>query len=642
MNNLYKYLDTIKGPKDIKNLNYNELDLLCLELRDFLLKSISKTGGHLSSNLGVVELSVGLHRAFNSPSDKIIFDVGHQGYIHKMLTGRKDDFCTLRQYGGMSGFLKRNESEHDHFDAGHSSTSISVAAGFVKGRSFNKKNNHVVAVIGDGAMTGGMAYEALNNLGNSKEPVIVILNDNEMSISENVGGISQYLGRLRTARKYSQIKDKAKSALSKIPKVGEAVVIGVRRAKDSVKYFLVPGMFFEDIGFTYIGPIDGHNVKKIEEALERCKQLNEPVLLHVITKKGKGYRKAEENPNLYHGVGVFDIKLGVIEKKSNTYSDAFGKAMCKLSEKDKRIYAITAAMPDGTGLSDFKRLYRDRFIDVGIAEQHAVTMAAGMALSGIVPVFAVYSTFLQRAYDQILHDVCLQNLHVIFAIDRAGIVGQDGETHHGVFDIAFLKHIPNMTVLAPADGKELELMLEDAINNIKGPVAIRYPRGSSQALDKYEAMLSTQKTKVGACEPELIYESRKKQKKKLTIIALGSMMEKALGACNRLEENNYQIKIINPKVATQDKLEKLNSLIVEEQNILTIEDGVIIGGFGEMVALNNMDKKVLNMGFPREFIPAGTQDELFKVYGLSSEGIEDFVIKNFEKKKGLLEAINVK
>ncbi|MGL5439423.1 MAG: 1-deoxy-D-xylulose-5-phosphate synthase [Filifactoraceae bacterium] len=638
---MYRFLENIKCPKDIKNLDYKELELLSLEVRDFLLKSVSETGGHLSSNLGVVELSIALHRVFNSPEDKIVFDVGHQGYVHKILTGRKNEFSTLRQYGGMSGFLKRTESEHDHFDAGHSSTSISVAAGFVKGRSFNKNNNSVVAVIGDGAMTGGMAYEALNNLGNSKEPVIVILNDNEMSISENVGGLSEYLGRLRTAQNYSVAKDITKTVLSKIPKIGGAIISGARRAKDSVKYLLVPGMFFEDIGFTYIGPIDGHNIKKIEESLEHCKNLKEPVLLHVITQKGKGYKKAEENPNLYHGVGAFDINNGVKEKVTNNYSDAFGKSLLKLAEKDKRIYAITAAMPDGTGLNCFRKKYPDRFVDVGIAEQHAVTMSAGMALSGIIPVFAVYSTFLQRAYDQILHDVCLQNLHVIFAIDRAGVVGQDGETHHGVFDIAYLKHIPNMTILAPSDGTELEKMLESAIYDIKGPVAIRYPRGSSEALKKYYELLSPYRNLENKVfEPEVIYETSKKYKNKLTIIALGNMIEKALGAVEALEEKEYMIKIINPKMATPNKLEELNSLITNDKNILTLEDGGVLGGFGEMVSLANKDKNVLNLGFPREFIPAGTQDELFEAYELDSKGIVSKIEKFFEKKKGLLEALN--
>ena len=473
-------LERIQKANDIKKLKWDELEVLAAEIRQFLVENVSKTGGHLASNLGVVELTMAMHLAFSLPKDKMIWDVGHQAYTHKILTGRKDGFANLRQYGGMSGFPKRKESDCDAFDTGHSSTSVSAGLGYVEARALLKEDYRVVSVIGDGSLTGGMAYEALNNAAHLKTNYIIVLNDNNMSISENVGGMSMYLNGLRTADFYNDLKKGVTDTLSKIPGIGEHVVSGIRRTKNSIKQLFVPGMLFEDMGITYLGPVDGHDIKQLYRTFKEAQKMDHAVLVHVKTKKGKGYAPAEKYPSKFHGVGPFDYETGqALEvKKKETYTDVFAEVMCELGEKESKLVAITAAMKDGTGLCKFQEKYPDRFFDVGIAEGHAVTFAAGLAAAGLKPVFAVYSAFLQRGYDQIVHDVCMQKLPVIFAIDRAGLVGSDGETHQGVYDIAFLNHIPNMTILAPKNKQELRTMMEFAVSH-DGPIAIRYPRGTA-------------------------------------------------------------------------------------------------------------------------------------------------------------------
>lgn len=472
-------LETIDKPQDLKRLSMEELKVLAGEIRQLLICSVSKTGGHLAPSLGVVELTLALHKTFNSPIDKIVWDVGHQAYVHKILTGRRDSFHTLRQFGGISGFPKPSESEHDSFGTGHSSTSISAVLGMALARDIEGKKNNVLAVIGDGSLTGGQAYEALNHAGHTGTNMIVILNDNEMSIAKNVGAMSEYLSKMRTEPSYKKVKKDIEFLLRKIPAIGEHVVKTVERLKDSVRYLLVPGMLFEELGFNYVGPIDGHNLEILTEVLEKAKDMQGPILIHVLTCKGKGYEPAECNPGKFHGVGPYCVESGEVIKNGNipTYTGVFGDALVELAAKDPRIVAITAAMPEGTGLKKFGTQFPNRFFDVGIAEQNAVTVAAGMAISGMKPIVALYSTFAQRAYDQILHDVCLQKLPVIFALDRAGIVGEDGPTHHGVFDYSYLRHIPNMVIMAPKDENELRHMLYTAIQ-MNSPVVIRYPRGS--------------------------------------------------------------------------------------------------------------------------------------------------------------------
>ncbi|MDF2591838.1 MAG: 1-deoxy-D-xylulose-5-phosphate synthase, partial [Clostridia bacterium] len=478
-------LDKINSPEDIKQLKEKELNQLAGEIREYIISTVSETGGHLASNLGVVELSLALHRVFNSPEDKIIWDVGHQAYIHKLLTGRKEKLKTIRSLGGLSGFPKRSESEHDIFETGHSSTSISAALGIAKARDLSGEDYNVIAVIGDGSLTGGMAFEALNNAGDFPTRLIVILNDNNMSISSNIGGMANYLSKIRTVPAYFKLKARVGSVLKQVPILGNAMFNSAERLKNWFKYLLVPGIIFEELGFKYLGPIDGHDIHNLEYVLKRAKSYNGyPVFIHVITKKGKGYEKAEVEPSKYHGVNPFDIESGKSKKSSTgrSYSNVFGDWICEAAIKDKRVAAVTAAMPDGTGLTKFSKQHKERFFDVGIAEQHAVTFSAGLAVGGYKPYFAVYSTFLQRAYDQIVHDVCLQNLPVTFAIDRAGLVGPDGETHHGVFDIAYLRHMPNIMIMSPKDGKEMEQML-DLTLQMDSPCAIRYPRGTEDNFD---------------------------------------------------------------------------------------------------------------------------------------------------------------
>lgn len=619
---LSQILSTINNLEDLKKLNSNEMNSLAKELRDFVIENVSTTGGHLASNLGVVELTLALHRSFNSPKDKIIWDVGHQSYIHKIITGRKDKFQSLRQIDGLSGFPKRDESKHDAFETGHSSTSISAGIGMALARDVKKENNHVVSIIGDGAMTAGMAFEALNHAGDLGTNLIVILNDNEMSISKNVGGMSQYLDRIRTAPTYSRMKGDVESLLNRIPAIGNKVYKTAERAKDSVKYFLVPGVFFEELGFKYLGPVDGHNINELLSVLNRAKKVKGPVIVHTVTKKGKGYKPAEDNPGKYHSSSPFDIETGKPLKKSNKtkYSNVLGESIVEYAKKDEKIVAITAAMPAGTGLSKFKEEFPNRFFDVGIAEQHGVTLAAGMASQGIKPVYAVYSTFLQRGYDQVLHDVCIQNLPVTLAIDRAGLVGNDGETHHGVFDFSYLSHLPNMTIMAPKDGEELNKMIEFAVE-YNGPVAVRYPRG--YCYNYKEDKLN---------DIELGKGEILKEGKDIAILAIGKMVEKGVNVYKSFKEKGQNITLVNARFVKPLDNDILDTLMKDHKIIVTLEDNSKLGGFGSMVnnylINNNYNGQVLNIGLPDNFVEHGDVEELFKRCGMD----EASIIKEIKKK----------
>ncbi len=570
---MLKTLDKIKSVEDLKALDLDELQVLAKEIRQFLVQSLARTGGHLASNLGVVELTLALHYIFDSPKDKMVWDVGHQAYVHKILTGRRKGFKTLRKIDGMSGFPKRKESEHDAFETGHSSTSISAALGMAVARDLKGEDSHVIAIIGDGALTGGMAYEAMNNAGRGHTNLIVILNDNEMSISENVGGMSRHLNHLRSNKDYLRAKEDIEGLLNKVPVVGSQLVDVVRKTKEGVKTVLVENTLFEEMGFTYLGPIDGHNMNDLIEILNNAKAMEGPVLIHVKTLKGKGYRPAVENPSAYHGVGPFDFKSGELPKKSNayTFSDAFGYAMVSLGEKDDHILGITAAMSDGTGLSHFERQFPRRFFDVGIAEQHAVTFAAGLASSGYKPVFAVYSSFLQRAYDQVLHDVALQNLPVVFGIDRAGLVGEDGATHQGIFDIAFLSNIPNMTILSVKMPEEMESALKYAFS-LNSPVAIRYPRGTV-TLDKKYQLPYTDGKMVTLEEGE-----------KIALLATGKMVAQALEMKKLLEEEDINVAVIEAPCIVPVDEQGLESITSQYPTIFTMEDHVLKDGFGAQIA----------------------------------------------------------
>lgn len=615
---MYKLITKINSPEDLKKLNYEDLKKLSKEIRDFLLESVSKTGGHIASNLGVVELTLAIHKVFNSPKDKIVWDVGHQAYVHKIVTGRMDKFETLRQFNGLSGFPKYNESIHDSFETGHSSTSISAGLGMAMARDVKGDNHSVISVIGDGALTGGMAFEALNHAGHSETDFIVILNDNEMSISENVGGLSKYLNRLRTDPAYFKMKDDVENVLSKIPAIGKSVVKTAQKAKETIKYFFVPGVLFEELGFTYIGPVNGHDIEELTEVLKRAKKMKGPVLIHTITKKGKGYRFAEKYPDKYHGIsGAFDIKTGKKIKKAEgkTYSQIFGETLLELVEENSDIVAITAAMPSGTGLSEFAEKYPKRFFDVGIAEQHAVTFSAGLASNGLRPVFAVYSTFLQRGYDQVLHDVCLQNLPVVFCIDRGGLVGQDGETHHGVFDLSFLSNIPNLKIALPKDGKELKAMMKYAFSQ-KTPIAIRYPRGISIDLN-----VENNNDDVHDEKAEVLLKG-----KDVCIIAVGKMVSTAIEVANMLKEDGIESTVINARFVKPLDEETILANIKEVKNIFTLEDNVRIGGFGtqvvDMLSKNGVKNKNTRVfAFPDKFIEHGNTETLFKHYNLDAESI---------------------
>jgi len=616
---MYTLLDKYNSPEEIKDMSIEELNLLAKDIRSFLIDKVSKTGGHLASNLGVVELTISLFNVFDFSKDKIVWDVGHQSYVHKILTGRKKQFEKLRKYGGMSGFPKIMESSYDHFDTGHSSTSISAALGMARARDIMKKNHNVVAVIGDGALTGGMALEALNDAGFHKTKLIVILNDNQMSISKNVGGLSSYLSKLRIDPSYNKLKKDFNSTLERTT-IGKNVVSSIEKLKGSIKQFVVPGMLFEEMGIKYLGPIDGHNIKEVSKMLSLAKNLEGPVLIHARTQKGKGYNFAEENPNKFHGIGPFDLASGelCVSGSGKNYSKTFGKELEDIAEKDDKVVAITAAMPDGTGLKGFSKKFPDRFFDVGIAEQHAVTLAAGMAKEGLKPVFAVYSTFLQRAYDQILHDVCIQKLPVVFAIDRAGIVGEDGETHQGVFDLSYLSHIPNITIVAPKSMEELKTLLRWALNQ-NSPVAIRYPRGCD-IID----MESIETVKPGVWEVVSKGE-------KIAIIATGKMVQHSIMAKEKLIKMGINPLIINACFIKPIDKDLIAKLIEEGYKIITVEDNMVHGGLGTLVLefanTMNYSSKITIMGFKDKFIPHGELGILYKLYHLDADSICEEVVK---------------
>jgi 1-deoxy-D-xylulose-5-phosphate synthase len=617
-------LEKVNHPSDIKKMSIQELKQLAEEIRQFLIETISVTGGHFGPNLGVVELTLALHRVFDSPTDKLIWDVGHQAYVHKILTGRKDLFPTLRKYKGLSGFPKRKESEHDMFDVGHAATSISAAAGYAMARDLKGEHYHVVAIIGDGAMTGGMAFEAMNHIGHAGTDVIVVLNDNEMSIAPNVGAMSNYLTKLRNHSHYKSVKSEVANLLHKVPSIGDRMAKALERVKDSVKYLMVPGMLFEEIGFTYLGPIDGHNIPLLLEMLEQAKQVKGPVLLHVVTKKGKGYAVAEEAPDKFHGVNPFDIETGQAPKvvaKAPQYSQVFGETLRKLAREDERIVAITAAMPSGTGLSKFAEEFPDRFFDVGIAEQHAATFSAGLACAGMRPVFAVYSTFLQRAYDQVIHDVCIQNLPVVFAIDRAGLVGADGETHQGVFDLSFLRAVPNMMIMMPKDENELQHMIYTALKQ-EGPVAVRYPRGEGRGVPMEETF-----REIPVGKAEILREGSDP----VAILALGpGMIELAERACDLLAGEGLRPMLVNMRFVKPLDHELLLELAARGYRLVTVEEAVVAGGMGgailEFYAQNGIHGIDLSpIGLPDQFIEHGSVKQLLDSVGITVERIAEEV-----------------
>lgn len=609
------YLERIDSPEDLKALSPKELKVLSSEIRDFLVNKISVTGGHLASNLGSVELTLALHLAFDSPRDKIIWDVGHQSYTHKIITGRRDDFDTLRRFGGMSGFPKRNESVHDSFNTGHSSTSISAGLGMVMARDLSGEDYHVISVIGDGSLTGGMAFEAMNNAGTLKTNFIIILNDNEMSISENVGGLSDALAGIRTAKAYTELKNDVVNVLEMVPVVGEKTVESLRKTKKGIKQLVIPGMLFENMGLTYLGPVDGHNIGKMVSVFNHAKNLNEAVIIHVVTKKGKGYLPAERHPSRFHGISPFEISTGIPKNRTGkaNYTDVFSTVVRKLGDRDPKVVAITAAMSDGTGLKRFKLKYPERFFDVGIAEEHAVTFAAGLAAGGYKPIFCVYSSFLQRAYDQVLHDVCMQKLHVIFAIDRAGIVGSDGETHHGLFDLSYLSCMPNMTLMAPKNKWELSDMIKFAVD-FDGPVAVRYPRGQAyDGLKDFRAPIEYGRS-------EIIYKESD-----IALFAVGSMVKTAEEVRDYLKEKGYNCSLVNVRFVKPFDREAIRELSAYSKLIVTMEENVITGGFGQQVLEyvndTNIDCRVMCVAVPDRFIEHGSVDELKKDAGIDAKSV---------------------
>jgi len=620
-------------PEDIHNMSIKELELLTYELREFLIDTISKTGGHLASNLGVVEITVALHKVFDSPNDKLIWDVGHQSYVHKLLTGRADKFHTLRKLDGLSGFPRVDESIHDTFNMGHSSTSISLASGFATARDLKNEHHNVVAIIGDGALTGGLAYEALNNLGDSKSKVIVILNDNEMSISENTGGVSRHLSRLRMSRTYRDLKKQVKSGILQIPKLGKGLHAGIEHIKDSVKYAIVNGAFFEELGLKYFGPVDGHNLEDLIEILELAKDVDQSVVIHAITQKGKGYKNAEKNPNKFHGVDPFDVTTGTALNKEAeiSYSQAFGDKLLELAHKDDTIVAVSAAMIDGTGLQGFKDAFAERIFDVGIAEPHAVTFASGLAVSGLKPFVAIYSSFLQRAYDQIMSDVCMHNLPVVFAVDRAGNVGSDGETHHGIYDLSYLSHIPNLTIMAPKDDVELGSMMDYALL-LKTPCVIRYPKkvsGSEEFVLEREASNNTIVTKAS----EVISTGTD-----VEIWAVGNMVNIASKAVEIIRARGYSAGLINARFVKPIDEDGLTNSAKRTKLIVTLEDNIVTGGFGTSVAdfLESSEVtgevKLLKLGWPQKFIEHGSITQLMSRYNLDSDSVAERICDYIERK----------
>ena len=614
-------LEKINSQQDLKKLTLEEKKILAQEIREYILDIVSKNGGHLASNLGVVELTIALHSVFDVPKDKIVWDVGHQTYVHKILTGRKEELKTLRKLDGIAGFPKTNESESDCFNTGHSSTSISAALGMARARDIKNEHNSVLAVIGDGALTGGMAIEALNDAGYSRSKITVILNDNEMSISKNVGGLNMFLSKLRTKKLYTKSNVSAKKIILKIPVVGRPFVRLVQRAKRSIKQLIIPKMFFEDIGFTYLGPVDGHNIQELENILRLSKQVDTPVLIHVLTKKGKGYEIAEKNPDKFHSISPFNIETGETKKaKSKDYSAVFGEKLVSLAEKNDKIVAITASMKDGTGLTKFQKQFPKRFFDIGIAEQHAVGLAAGMAKAGMIPVVPIYSSFYQRAYDQVIHDVAIQNLPVIMCVDRAGIVGSDGETHQGLLDMAFFRLVPNLTIMAPKNFKELEQMLEFAVN-LNKPVVIRYPRGGEDSID-----INTD-LEINEGKAEILKDGTD-----ITIVAIGKMVSRAYRVADKLKQNNIDAQVINARFLKPFDNNTVKNAIEKTKAVVTIEDGTIINGLAttvnELVINENLlGIKIKNFAYPDIYVKHGSVEELEKIYGLDEENITNEIEK---------------
>lgn len=608
-------LNRIKEPKDLRNLEIEQLSLLAREIRKYLVEVVSESGGHLSSNLGVVELTIALHYCFNSPTDKMIWDVGHQSYVHKILTGRKEALRTIRQMGGLSGFPKTEESPHDAFNTGHSSTSISAALGFASARDLLGNNNFVISIIGDGALTGGLAFEALNNAANLKSNFIVILNDNQMSISKNVGGISLYLDSIRTANFYNEVKEDVQKVLRKIPKYGEGMINAVRDVKDSVKQLFIPGMFFEEMGFTYLGPIDGHNIRQVITTLNQAKKVEGPVLIHLNTVKGKGYKYAEAYPSKFHGTKPFIKENGNVKSESHekSYSNVFGDTLLSLSKKNPKIVAITAAMPEGTGLLEYSQTFPNRFFDVGIAEQHAITFAGGLAMMGLKPYVAIYSTFLQRAYDQLLHDICLQKTPIVIGIDRSGLVGEDGETHQGLFDTSYLTHMPNMTIIAPKNARELETMLEFSSTYNEGPISIKYPRGK----DEFEFCEINKPIEYGKSE-------WLKEGQDIAIISVGTLCKQAFDVCTKLENDGLKPSLINARFIKPIDEEMILSIAQKYNYIIIIEENVVNGGYGSQVlqTINSSsynNAQILICGVDDQFITHGTRNQLLEYCGLSAD-----------------------
>lgn len=620
-------LEKIQKPNDIKKIPADQLPALAEEIREFIIESLSKTGGHLASNLGVVELTIAMHRVFDLPKDKLIWDVGHQSYTHKILTGRKDGFETLRREGGISGFPKRSESDCDVFDTGHSSTSISAGVGYVRARELKKENYSVVSIIGDGALTGGMAYEALNNAASLKSNFIIVLNDNEMSITENVGGMSSYLSGLRTASAYTDFKMDVTKALNRIPGIGPGMMDAMRKMKSSIKQIIIPGMLFEDMGLTYLGPVDGHNIPQLIKTFQEAKRFEGPILVHVLTQKGRGYEPAMRHPARFHGAGPFDVKTGLPVGKSNpTYTDVFSTVMRKMGDRRKDVAAVTAAMMTGVGLKRFSNMFPDRCFDVGIAEEHAVTFAAALSLGGITPVVAIYSSFLQRAYDQIMHDVCMQNLHVVFAIDRAGLVGYDGETHHGIFDLSYLGSMPNMTILAPKNLWELSDMIKFAVD-YDGPIAVRYPRGEAYTgLKEFRAPICLGKS-------EVIHEGSR-----VALLAVGSMVKMAEEVQKQLKERmDMDAALVNARFVKPIDEELLRSFADTYELVVTLEENVKDGGFGERV-LAFAEEEDLPFGveiiaLPDRFIPHGSVSYQMKQVGFMPEDICGRIEEYYRKRE---------
>ena len=616
-------INSLNLPDDLKSLSFDECDIVCNQIRKTIINTVSKNGGHLSSNLGTVELSVAIHKVFDSPKDKIIWDVGHQSYTHKLLTGRKDGFENLRQFHGMSGFPKRKESNFDAFDTGHSSTSISAGLGLVKARDIKGESHTVVSVIGDGSLTGGMAYEAMNNAAKIESNFIIVLNDNNMSISENVGGMSKYLNKIRTANSYQGLKKNVYDALLGT-KHGDNVVSGIRKAKNSFKQLVIPGMFFEDMGLTYLGPVDGHNIQAMIKVINEAKRVKGGVVVHVNTQKGKGFAPAERHPARFHGAEPFDIETGLPKKAKSkpNYTDVFSTVMCKLGQRNENVVAITAAMPDGTGLKRFRNMYPERFFDVGIAEEHAVTFAAGLAAGGVKPIVAIYSSFLQRAYDQILHDVCIQNLPVVFAVDRAGLVGSDGETHQGIFDLSYLSSIPNMSICAPKNKWELSDMMKFAVD-FDGPIAIRYPRGEAyDGLEEY-------RTAVEYGKSEWIYKE-----KDIAIFAVGSMVKTAEKVYELLKAKGLNVSLINARFVKPIDEDAVSEATQTHKWIVTMEENVACGGYGEKVLdfmnKTSADAECINIAIPDAYVEHGNVELLKKEISLDAESIAKRILDSME------------